>query len=168
MSGSLKSSARSEPGDYRMSGNKCKASGTLSSGVTPSRPGSRADGQAALPAGTCSATNSAVSCQAPGLTSPRACLIPAPPLHWWTLAHQGHRQRRQRFCEPSLLDPQTKESIFMRRGRMVQSYGRWLAAWLVSAVGAISARAEPPKPVDFAHDVAPLIKARCAECHTNG
>ncbi|MGP0065997.1 MAG: DUF1549 domain-containing protein [Isosphaeraceae bacterium] len=24
------------------------------------------------------------------------------------------------------------------------------------------------KPVDFAHDIAPLIKARCAECHTDG
>ncbi len=26
----------------------------------------------------------------------------------------------------------------------------------------------PPKKIDFAHDVAPLLKARCAECHTNG
>ncbi|HZY86489.1 MAG TPA: PSD1 and planctomycete cytochrome C domain-containing protein [Gemmataceae bacterium] len=31
-----------------------------------------------------------------------------------------------------------------------------------------AARAEAPKPVDFAHDVVPLLKARCAECHTNG
>ena len=29
-------------------------------------------------------------------------------------------------------------------------------------------RHSPPKPIDFAHDVAPLIKARCAECHTDG
>ncbi len=29
-------------------------------------------------------------------------------------------------------------------------------------------RAEPPKPVDFAHDIVPLLKARCAKCHTNG
>jgi hypothetical protein len=28
--------------------------------------------------------------------------------------------------------------------------------------------AEAPKPIDFAHDIVPLIKARCAECHTNG
>jgi hypothetical protein len=28
--------------------------------------------------------------------------------------------------------------------------------------------AEPPKKVDFAHDILPLLKARCAECHTNG
>jgi Protein of unknown function (DUF1549)/Protein of unknown function (DUF1553)/Planctomycete cytochrome C len=25
-----------------------------------------------------------------------------------------------------------------------------------------------PKPIDFAHDVAPLIKAHCAKCHTDG
>src|SRR5262249_7646285 len=25
-----------------------------------------------------------------------------------------------------------------------------------------------PKPVDFAHDVVPILKTRCAECHTNG
>jgi mono/diheme cytochrome c family protein len=24
------------------------------------------------------------------------------------------------------------------------------------------------KPIDFAHDIVPIIKARCAECHTNG
>ncbi|MBI1917236.1 MAG: PSD1 domain-containing protein [Planctomycetes bacterium] len=29
-------------------------------------------------------------------------------------------------------------------------------------------RAQTPKKVDFAHDVLPLLKARCAECHTNG
>ena len=27
---------------------------------------------------------------------------------------------------------------------------------------------DPKKPVDFAHDVAPLIKAKCANCHTDG
>src|SRR6516165_9427317 len=37
---------------------------------------------------------------------------------------------------------------------------------LVILVG--SGRAEPPKKVDFAHDIVPLLKARCAECHTNG
>ena len=25
-----------------------------------------------------------------------------------------------------------------------------------------------PKKIDFAHEIAPLLKARCAECHTNG
>ena len=29
-------------------------------------------------------------------------------------------------------------------------------------------RAGEPKKIDFAHDIAPILKARCAECHTNG
>ncbi len=29
-------------------------------------------------------------------------------------------------------------------------------------------QAETPKPIDFSHDIIPLIKARCGECHTNG
>src|SRR5690242_10818108 len=28
--------------------------------------------------------------------------------------------------------------------------------------------ADPPKPVDFAHDVVPILRANCAKCHTNG
>src|SRR5206468_11673466 len=32
----------------------------------------------------------------------------------------------------------------------------------------VPGRAQPAKKVDFAHDVAPLLKTRCAECHTNG
>jgi len=28
--------------------------------------------------------------------------------------------------------------------------------------------ADPPKGVDFAHDVVPILKAHCAKCHTNG
>src|ERR1700731_1399589 len=31
-----------------------------------------------------------------------------------------------------------------------------------------SSRSQPPKMVDFAHDIIPLLKARCAECHTSG
>src|SRR5438445_11629535 len=48
---------------------------------------------------------------------------------------------------------------------------RWRAAALAAAFGLLAvaaARAEAPKKVDFAHDVVPLLKARCAECHTNG
>ena len=26
----------------------------------------------------------------------------------------------------------------------------------------------PEKKTDFAHDVVPILKARCAKCHTNG
>jgi hypothetical protein len=29
-------------------------------------------------------------------------------------------------------------------------------------------RAQPPKKIDFAHDILPLLKSRCAACHTNG
>ena len=42
---------------------------------------------------------------------------------------------------------------------------RMFAALSVVFAGFV-AGAEPP--VDFAHDVLPLLKARCAECHTNG
>jgi hypothetical protein len=33
---------------------------------------------------------------------------------------------------------------------------------------ALPSRAEEPKMIDFAHDIVPILKARCAECHTNG
>jgi mono/diheme cytochrome c family protein len=32
----------------------------------------------------------------------------------------------------------------------------------------MAARAQLSRPIDFAHDIAPLLKAHCAECHTNG
>jgi Protein of unknown function (DUF1549)/Protein of unknown function (DUF1553)/Planctomycete cytochrome C len=35
-------------------------------------------------------------------------------------------------------------------------------------VFAATAAADPPKGIDFAHDVVPILKARCAKCHTNG
>jgi hypothetical protein len=41
-------------------------------------------------------------------------------------------------------------------------------ALIVFLVPMTAGRAEPPKKVDFAHDILPLLKARCAECHTNG
>jgi hypothetical protein len=33
---------------------------------------------------------------------------------------------------------------------------------------AASAQTPPAKAIDFAHDIVPLLKARCAECHTSG
>ena len=36
------------------------------------------------------------------------------------------------------------------------------------ALAMTSAKAEPPPRVDFAHDIAPLIKARCVKCHADG
>ncbi|HMF15617.1 MAG TPA: DUF1549 domain-containing protein, partial [Gemmataceae bacterium] len=42
-----------------------------------------------------------------------------------------------------------------------------------SLLGAVRSQEKAPKgdatpKIDFVHDIAPLIKARCAECHTNG
>ncbi len=58
----------------------------------------------------------------------------------------------------------------MSEGARAGKGRRWFG-WIVVllSVGAPApARAESPKPVDFAHDMIPLIKARCGECHTNG
>src|SRR5581483_11808225 len=43
-----------------------------------------------------------------------------------------------------------------------------LACFNILALASLTASAQPPKPVDFAHDIVPIIKTRCAECHTNG
>jgi hypothetical protein len=39
---------------------------------------------------------------------------------------------------------------------------------LTSLLISTAAFAQPEKKVDFAHDVVPILKARCAKCHTNG
>jgi len=43
-------------------------------------------------------------------------------------------------------------------------------AGLVAGIGftGTAQGVEKPKPVDFAHDIVPLLKARCGKCHTNG
>jgi mono/diheme cytochrome c family protein len=55
---------------------------------------------------------------------------------------------------------------------MRRDWLRWagVAARATFAFGALvlPARAQPPQAVDFAHDVIPLLKARCGPCHTNG
>src|SRR2546421_5074635 len=46
-----------------------------------------------------------------------------------------------------------------------------MRCWMgLIALAALSGQggAQPPKKVDFAHDIIPLLKARCAECHTSG
>src|SRR5262249_9815149 len=43
-----------------------------------------------------------------------------------------------------------------------------LAALFTGQVLTPSGRAAPPQPVDFAHDVAPIFKTHCVECHGNG
>jgi hypothetical protein len=40
--------------------------------------------------------------------------------------------------------------------------------FLAMAMLPVLLHADEPKSIDFAHDIVPLIKARCAECHTNG
>jgi Protein of unknown function (DUF1553)/Protein of unknown function (DUF1549)/Planctomycete cytochrome C len=39
---------------------------------------------------------------------------------------------------------------------------------LAIVTGGQSAAADPPNAVDFSHEVVPILKARCAKCHTNG
>src|SRR6266436_1962792 len=43
-----------------------------------------------------------------------------------------------------------------------------LAGLVGLGVVVLPAGAQAPQPIDFAHDIVPLLKARCAECHTNG
>jgi hypothetical protein len=45
---------------------------------------------------------------------------------------------------------------------------RLLLGLLAIAAMTGSVQAQPAKKVDFAHDVEPILKARCARCHTNG
>lgn len=46
--------------------------------------------------------------------------------------------------------------------------GDWRQAIILGLVLTTAARSQTAKPVDFAHDIVPLLKARCAECHTRG
>jgi hypothetical protein len=43
-----------------------------------------------------------------------------------------------------------------------------LLAGLVVGIGFASTVRAEEKPVDFAHDIVPLLKTRCVKCHTNG
>ena len=45
---------------------------------------------------------------------------------------------------------------------------RYLLPLLAAIAFADSAPAQPDKKTDFAHDVVPILKAKCAKCHTNG
>jgi hypothetical protein len=45
---------------------------------------------------------------------------------------------------------------------------RYSLATLALAICVGPALAQPEKKTDFAHDVVPILKARCAKCHTNG
>jgi len=54
------------------------------------------------------------------------------------------------------------------RSRIGSGLGHFYLGVLTLAFLADRGAAQPPKKVDFAHDVVPLLKARCAQCHTNG
>src|SRR4051812_7158001 len=58
------------------------------------------------------------------------------------------------------------ERTVMRRHPSDRAAGLFAVAAL--ALGAAPCPAQKAKAVDFAHDVAPIIRSRCAECHTNG
>jgi hypothetical protein len=46
--------------------------------------------------------------------------------------------------------------------------GSFFLALVASLIGAPAAPADGPRRIDFPHDIVPLIRTRCAECHTNG
>ena len=51
--------------------------------------------------------------------------------------------------------------------RKLQAW-RWLCPLVWALFLGPTAQAKDPAPIDFAHNVAPIIRLRCAECHTNG
>src|SRR5580698_5879150 len=53
-------------------------------------------------------------------------------------------------------------------GFNLRSFSWLTATWLVWGWSIAAAWADAPAKVDFAHDVVPIIRARCAECHTDG
>ncbi|HEV3080151.1 MAG TPA: DUF1549 domain-containing protein, partial [Gemmataceae bacterium] len=44
----------------------------------------------------------------------------------------------------------------------------WALVCFLIGAAATPLRADSPKKIDFAHQIVPIIKARCGECHTNG
>src|ERR1043165_203895 len=56
--------------------------------------------------------------------------------------------------------------MYYRRSRFLRVCGVVLAfsGFALSS----SANTRDPKKIDFVHDIAPILKARCAECHING
>src|SRR5258707_606353 len=49
----------------------------------------------------------------------------------------------------------------------IMTAGRNRITFLTWMVLCLPARADAPK-IDFSHDIVPILKARCAACHTNG
>jgi mono/diheme cytochrome c family protein len=57
---------------------------------------------------------------------------------------------------------------FFRNSRLFRALATINTVLFALAAAYASDKPSPPVPVDFAHDVAPLFKAHCAECHTDG
>src|ERR1043166_5665482 len=53
-----------------------------------------------------------------------------------------------------------------RRVMQAQEFRWWTI--VLALLWPVAASAQPAKEIDFAHDIVPLLKARCAECHTSG
>src|SRR5471032_2851567 len=67
-------------------------------------------------------------------------------------------EARLRFRAPGAFARKELPSMVPRTGITI------LTALLLTS----TAHAGAPKKIDFVHDIVPIIKARCAECHTNG
>src|SRR4051794_38775454 len=68
-------------------------------------------------------------------------------------------------CEVARLTGAIHPGSFFGPWERVMSFGK---AWLTLVIAASAVHAGEPKKIDFAHDIVPILKARCAECHTNG
>ena len=44
----------------------------------------------------------------------------------------------------------------------------WTIVCLFTLASDTPVRADSPSRIDFAHQIVPIIKTRCGECHTNG
>jgi hypothetical protein len=62
--------------------------------------------------------------------------------------------------------PSSRDFVSRRSLVVLANIGLGWLVWAAAAAGADDH--EKPKPIDFAHDIAPLIKLHCAECHTDG
>ncbi len=76
------------------------------------------------------------------------------------------RSARSVMTTPRLI-PGQKSVVFRMRHNAYLAAGV-LTFFILQLPAHAGERPEPAKSIDFAHQIAPLIKSRCAECHTNG
>src|SRR5262245_19799780 len=79
-------------------------------------------------------------------------------------ANGGATERRRKRIVAVVMESQMRVHsvciIVLVIGRAIAADGEALRSLTLPA-------RQQAKPIDFAHDVLPLLKARCAECHTN-